>query len=105
MELLQSLADPLEVAEAKTHRYRVDPLVEAIAAEGQKVPAVIVLDQRGRVRYHDGYHRLVAATELGIETMGVQFTESQVIRGFSRPALQLLHWATSNDAPLPANID
>ena len=43
---------------------KVLELKESIDREGLKQPAIMTLDSYGKLRYHDGYHRLTAILEL-----------------------------------------
>lgn len=43
---------------------KIQFLKESIAQIGIKEPGIVVIDENGKFRYHDGYHRLTAILEL-----------------------------------------
>lgn len=59
-------------------------LAESIATEGLKVPLTMTWDDHGKIRYHDGYHRLTAMQHLENPTvLPIIFRRSEgVIRAF-----------------------
>lgn len=61
----------------RTEPEKTSMLRESIASEGLKVPLQMVWDDHGKIRYHDGYHRLTAMRILRYPTvLPVVFTQS-----------------------------
>lgn len=87
---LVRFADPAELGGARLHRFRVDPLVEQIEADGLREPGVINVDQTGKAVLADGNHRLVAHLEQQWPAMPVVFKHVRMIRGHGVPVRVLL---------------
>ena len=66
---------------------KIAELKASIAVEGLKLPGIMVLDENGKLRYHDGYHRLTAILELeDFDLIPVVFRRSTgKIKAFGRP--------------------
>lgn len=60
-------------------------LRESIQREGLFNPAVMKYDNNGKLRYHDGYHRLAAVLEIdGFDFMPVKIEQSPRVKGYGR---------------------
>jgi ParB-like nuclease domain len=68
-------------------RWKCDEVKASLTDDGFHQPMVMYWDDEGRVRFHDGHHRLVAARELGWKTVPVELRhagEGVILRGYSR---------------------
>lgn len=60
-------------------------LVDSISSNGLMEPPVMVYDHFGKLRYHDGYHRLIALSHVdSIKRIPVKLRESPRVRGYGR---------------------
>lgn len=66
-KIAMKYADP--VYHSKVMNEDNNALEVQIRYHGIKTPVTFVYDRAGRLRYHDGYHRLCAAQRLGVKTI------------------------------------
>jgi hypothetical protein len=72
--------------------HKISELRDSIAEEGLKVPLKMTFDSLGKVRYHDGYHRLAAMRVLDEPAMvPVLLTLSDNrVKAYGRPPEQYM---------------
>ena len=75
VDFVYRFADPDQIANnRKRVPEKIAELRTSIAEEGLKQPAIMTLDSYGKLRYHDGYHRLTAILEIeGFDKIPVVF--------------------------------
>lgn len=65
VEFCAKFADPNQIANNRVRvPEKIEELRRSIAKDGLRVPALMRLDQYGKLRYHDGYHRLTAIQQI-----------------------------------------
>jgi len=82
IEFVHQIADQRLVAEARLDFEACETLRASIGANGLQVPGVCYIDE-SNLRFQDGYHRLVACTDLGYLTFPVLVIESPGIKAKS----------------------
>lgn len=87
LTFVQVFADRKKLNEiVRTESEYITGLAEAINEQGLLVPPLMVFDSAGKVRYHDGYHRLAAIEILGyFNAIPVRLEHSPSVRGHGRP--------------------
>jgi len=65
---------------------KVAELRDSIRLEGLQQPCTMVYDATGKLRYHDGHHRLTAILEIPeITHIPVFLKETKKVKGYGRP--------------------
>lgn len=65
---------------------KMSSLRESILNEGLREPLTMVYDSGGKLRYHDGYHRLCILQEIGhVKSIPVFLQYSPRVKGYGRP--------------------
>lgn len=87
----ETFADLKEVDHnRKMEANKIEWLRESIDEEGLKRPCILVIDATGKLRYHDGYHRLAAVQQVKdfSHIPCILQTSTGRIRGYGRPLHQ-----------------
>ena len=68
----------------KEYNYIVE-LIESISKDGLFNPCIMKYDNNGKLRYHDGYHRLTAILDIeGFNYIPIILESSPKIKGYGR---------------------
>lgn len=83
VSVLREFADPqiLNLHQTRDNDY-INEIKDSIQREGLLHPMLLVMDDDGKVRLHDGYHRLAAAQRLGLDHFPTIFQRVQRIKGY-----------------------
>jgi len=103
ISFIASLACPDRLAEVqRLDRTWIDEIREDLAVAGFRRWLEIVVDDRGCLVLRDGYHRLVAAQELGLVQLPITYVAAERIPGYKRPirsVIGLLSVLASTNGP------
>lgn len=86
LDLVLTFADRNRLANIlRTEQEYVFGLADSIDMEGLTTPPTMVYDDAGKIRYHDGYHRLAATLALKyFDSLPVCLVKSPYVRGYGR---------------------
>lgn len=86
VEFAYLFADKGKIANIeRTEEPYIAELIESISTEGLREPALMKFDEFGKLRYHDGYHRLTAIRRIdGFTDIPVRIKQSPRIVGYGR---------------------
>ena len=87
---LVAIADPRELRRAAGDGSRLTKIAESIDELGFVCPLEVIVDQLGKIGVGDGYHRIVLAQHFGWEELPVVVLAGDRMRGYGRPARDVL---------------
>jgi hypothetical protein len=90
-EVLRQLSDPARLCRILRLESAALATIEADwDAHGLRQVLDLVVDGRGRLRLHDGHHRVIVAGRLGVTRLPVTITRADAIPGWARPVAEVL---------------
>jgi hypothetical protein len=93
IEFCEMFADDQQIhSNRKMVPEKIEWLRDSIDKEGLKRPCILVVDATGKLRYHDGYHRLTAIQQIPDFTHVPCILQHSTgrIRGYGRPLHQVM---------------
>lgn len=98
--VLRLFADPARISlllHQEHEKVRLDQVGASIAATGLTDPCTVFYDDYGKVRFHDGYHRLIVSDRIDwLNVLPTVLEHSDRITGYGRPIEEFLEtvlWA------------
>ena len=95
-------ADPKRITLLeRTEPEYLSEIQRSVMDDGIHEPATMVVDESGKMRYHDGYHRLIVSERIGRESIPVVVKTSERIKGYGKIIGPSLFKVLFSNAPQP----
>ncbi len=99
-------ADPKRITLLeRTEPDYLNEIQASVMDEGMHEPATMVLDESGKMRYHDGYHRMIVSERIGRESIPVVLKIVERVNGYGRQVSSTLFKVLFSNAPQPKEYE
>lgn len=102
LDFCKLYADPKRITLLeRTEPEYLAEIQRSVMEDGIREPATMVLDESGKMRYHDGYHRMIVLERIGRKSIPVVLKTSERIKGYGKTIDPTLFKVLFSDAPEP----